>query len=181
MDGEEKVRMIPIATIKWNSGLFTFHRHFSSLYSNPNPPPFNKNGNWDKYLELLPRNWFSPKWKWKSLNLVRLFSTPWTIVHGNLQATILEWVAFPFSRASSQTRAQTGSPTLQVDSLPAEPQGSPRILEWVAYPFSSRPSRPRNRTGVSCIAGRFFTNWAMREAWPSLFHHTCYLCVYRPD
>ena len=42
-------------------------------------------------------------------------------------------------------------------------KGSPRILEWVAYPFSSRSSRPRNWTGVSCIAGGFFTNWAMRE------------------
>ena len=41
---------------------------------------------------------------------------------------------------------------------------SPRILEWVACPFSSESSQPRNRTGVSCIAGRFFTNWAMREA-----------------
>ena len=41
---------------------------------------------------------------------------------------------------------------------------SPRILEWVAYPFSSRYSQPRNRTGVSCIAGRFFTNWGIREA-----------------
>ena len=39
-----------------------------------------------------------------------------------------------------------------------------RILEWVTYPFSSRSSRPRNRTGVSCIAGGFFTNWAIREA-----------------
>ena len=38
---------------------------------------------------------------------------------------------------------------------------SSRILEWVVYPFSSRSSRPRNRTGVSCIAGEFFTNWAM--------------------
>ena len=43
-------------------------------------------------------------------------------------------------------------------------QGSPRILEWVSYPFSSRSSRPRNRTRISCIAGRFFTNWAIREA-----------------
>ena len=43
-------------------------------------------------------------------------------------------------------------------------QGSPRILEWVAYPFSSKSSRPRNRTGVFCMAGRFFTNWAIREA-----------------
>ena len=43
-------------------------------------------------------------------------------------------------------------------------KGSPRILEWVANPFSSGSSRPRNRTGVSCIAGRFLTNWAIREA-----------------
>ena len=43
-------------------------------------------------------------------------------------------------------------------------QGSPRILEWVAYPFSSGSSLPRNWTGVSCIAGGFFTNWAIREA-----------------
>ena len=40
-------------------------------------------------------------------------------------------------------------------------KGSPRTLEWVAYPFSSRSSRPRIWTGVSCIAGGFFTNWAM--------------------
>ena len=33
----------------------------------------------------------------------------------------------------------------------------------VAYPFSSPSSRPRNWTGVSCTAGGFFTNWAMRE------------------
>ena len=38
-----------------------------------------------------------------------------------------------------------------------------RILEWVAYPFSSGSSWPRNRTGVSCIAGGFFTNWAIRD------------------
>ena len=43
-------------------------------------------------------------------------------------------------------------------------QGSPRILQWVAYPFSSGPSWPWNWTRVSCIAGRFFTNWATREA-----------------
>ena len=41
---------------------------------------------------------------------------------------------------------------------------NPRILQWVAYAFSSGSSGPTNRTRVSCIAGRFFTNWAMREA-----------------
>ena len=43
-------------------------------------------------------------------------------------------------------------------------KGSPRMPEWIAYPFSSRSSWPRNWAGVSCIAGRFFTNWAIREA-----------------
>ena len=43
-------------------------------------------------------------------------------------------------------------------------QGSPRILEWVAYPFSRGSSQPRNRTRISCIAGRFSTSWATREA-----------------
>ena len=43
-------------------------------------------------------------------------------------------------------------------------KGSPRILGLVAYPFSSRSSPLRNQTGVSCIAGGFYTNWAIREA-----------------
>ena len=43
-------------------------------------------------------------------------------------------------------------------------QGSPSILEWVAYPIYSESSWPRNQTRVSCIAGRFLTSWATREA-----------------
>ena len=39
-----------------------------------------------------------------------------------------------------------------------------RILEWVAIPFSRGSSWPRDWTWVSCIAGRFFTIWATREA-----------------
>ena len=39
-----------------------------------------------------------------------------------------------------------------------------RTLEWVASPFSRGSSWPRDQTGVSCIAGRFFTSWATREA-----------------
>ena len=38
----------------------------------------------------------------------------------------LEWVAYPFSRGSSQPGIEPRSPTLQVDSLPAEPQGKPK-------------------------------------------------------
>ena len=39
-----------------------------------------------------------------------------------------------------------------------------RRLEWVAISFSRGSSWPRDQTQVSCIAGRFFTNWATREA-----------------
>ena len=42
-------------------------------------------------------------------------------------------------------------------------KGSPRILEWVAYPFSRGSSQSRDWTGGSCIAGRFFTSWAIRD------------------
>ena len=39
-----------------------------------------------------------------------------------------------------------------------------RIMEWVTSPFSRGSSWPRDWTLVSCIAGRFFTIWATREA-----------------
>ena len=44
-------------------------------------------------------------------------------VHGIVQAEILEWVAFTFSRGSPQPRDQSQISAFQVDSLPAEPQG----------------------------------------------------------
>ena len=47
-------------------------------------------------------------------------------VHGILQARVLERVAFPFSRGSANPRIEPRSPTLQADSLPAEPQGKPK-------------------------------------------------------
>ena len=46
-------------------------------------------------------------------------------VHGILQARIIEWVAFPFSRDLPNPGIEARSPTLQVDSLPAELQGKP--------------------------------------------------------
>ena len=41
-------------------------------------------------------------------------------VHGILQARILEWAAFLFSRGSSHPGIKPRFPALQVDSLPAE-------------------------------------------------------------
>ena len=46
-------------------------------------------------------------------------------VHGILQARILERVAIPFSRGSSQPRDRNLVSSLQTDSLLSELQGSP--------------------------------------------------------
>ena len=80
-------------------------------------------------------------------------------VHG-----VLEWVAFSFSRGSSQPRDGTQVSCITGGFFTSWATREARILEWVAYPFSSGSSQTRNWTRVSCIAGRFFTNWAMREA-----------------
>ena len=48
-------------------------------------------------------------------------------VHGILQTRILDWVAFPFSKGSSQPRDRTQFFIWQVNSLPAEPQGKPKF------------------------------------------------------
>ena len=47
-----------------------------------------------------------------------------------------------------------------------------RILEWIAIPFFRGSSWSRDQTQISCIAGKFFTIWATREA-PSI----PYICI----
>ena len=86
-------------------------------------------------------------------------------VHGILQARILEWIAFCFSRGIHPTQGSNpGLLHCRWLLYQLSHKGSPRILEWVSFPFSSRSSWHRNQTRVSCIAGELFTNWAMREA-----------------
>ena len=48
-------------------------------------------------------------------------SPPGSSVQGILQARILEWVAIPFSKGSSQHRVKPRSPPLQAECLPSEP------------------------------------------------------------
>ena len=60
-------------------------------------------------------------------------------LHGIIQARILERVAFPFSRGSSQPKDCTQVSTLWADSLPSEPPGKPKntgvgslsLLQWI--------------------------------------------------
>ena len=73
-------------------------------------------------------------------------------VHGILQAIILEWVAVPFSRGSSQLRDQTQVYHIAGRFfLPAEPQGNLRILEWVAYPSPGDLPNPGMELGSPAL------------------------------
>ena len=55
-------------------------------------------------------------------------------VHGILQARILEWVAFLGDLPNPGIEPK--SPALQVDSLPAEPQGKPSIIQCFSKIYS---------------------------------------------
>ena len=107
-------------------------------------------------------------------------------VHGILQARILEWVElFPSPGDPPNPGIKSRSPKLQVDSLPAEPQGKPKntgvcslsLLQgifptqelnwgllhskWILYQLSYEESPPRRReklctgTVLWCVADRW--------------------------
>ena len=105
-------------------------------------------------------------WKWSeseshsvvfdSLGPHRL-SIPWNSPGQNTGVgshSLLQWI-FPIQGSNP------GLPLCRQILYQLNHKGSPRILEWVDYPFSRGSSKPRH--WVSCIAGRFFTRWAMRE------------------
>ena len=101
---------------------------------------------------------WSRKWRWKLLSHVWIFVTPWTVQSMEFSRPEY-WSGYPFP--SPGDLPNPGFLALQADCLHKR---SPSILGWVAYPFSRGSSQPRNWTRVSCIAGGFFTNWAIGEA-----------------
>ena len=57
-----------------------------------------------------------------------------------------------------------------------------RILEWVALSSFKGSSQPRDWTQVSYIAGRFFTDWATREAqWIAILPSNSTLGIYMKE
>ena len=91
------------------------------------------------------------------------------------------WMQKPFYNLPvkwSEVLVAQSCPTL-CDPMDYSPPGSSvhgslqvRIREWVAIPFSRGSSQPKDWTRVSCLAGRFFTTWTMREA-PNLPIRKC--------
>ena len=104
--------------------------------------------------------WMWSEVKWKLLSRIWLFAIPWNSPGQNTGVSSLSLLQgiFP-TQESNQALLYCRWILYQLSY-----QGSPRILEWVAYPFCGGSSRPRNWSGISCIAGGFFTNWAIREA-----------------
>ena len=88
-------------------------------------------------------------------------------VHRILQARILEWVAFPFFRASSQPRDRPRLPTLQADSLPAEPQGKPKIQKKNYQMFAKIWSNWNSP---------ILLEWLPREIIWSIYHNLAHQC-----
>ena len=74
-------------------------------------------------------------------------------VHGILQARILEWVAFPFSRGSSQPRDRTQVSCVAGGFFTSRAtREALRIREWVACSFSKGifPIQESNRSLLHC-------------------------------
>ena len=105
-------------------GILSFVTHVPVLEGS-----FLTPGPWGKSLQL----YIFKGWKWKLFSRVRLFAAPWIAARqvplsmGILQGRILEWVAMPSSRGSSQPRGRTSASCLlhlQASSLSVSHLGS---------------------------------------------------------
>ena len=109
------------------------------------------------------------KVKVKSLSLVQLFATPWTVAHQaplSMEFSRQDYwngLPFPSPRDLPDPGTQPGSPTLQADALPSEPQGKPilaftgELFHFVIFLFLvvafSFPPRERSSFSICCKTG----------------------------
>ena len=88
---------------------------------------------------------YHSKWRWKSLSHVWLFATPWTRQFMEFSRPEY-WSGYPFPSSGDLPNPgiKHRSPTLQTDSLPAEPPGKPTICKltiiYVTYRHSETVS-----------------------------------------
>ena len=139
----------------------------------------NRNSNIRMKYHFVPSSLsFDGKWS-ESLSVMSNSSqalglySPWNSPGQNIGVGILSLLQGIFPTQGSNP----GLPQCRQILYQLSHKRTPRILEWVAYSFSWVSSWPRNQTRVSCITGRFFTNWAIREAlwwkeaWQIIFTH----------
>ena len=131
-----------------------YHRALERVICiSPPPSSFVNNINWFLYFKMKVG---------KLLSHALLFVTHLDSMEFLGQNTGM--AAFPFSTDFSQIGMKPRSLILQVDFLPAEPPRqlknsgvcSLSLLQWT-FPT-------QNPNNVSCIGGRLFTSWAIRES-----------------
>ena len=135
--------------------------HISCLESLQQKPASEKRGHWETthFEDILQE----VKVKVAQSCLTLCDPMDYTVC-GILQARILEWVGFPFSRGSSQLR----SPTLWVDSLQAEPPGNPqrgRDMEESNFRSSESRSWSSNTLATWCEE---LSHWKRLWCWDRL-------------
>ena len=98
------------------------------------------------------------------------YSLPGSSVLGILQARVVEWVAMPSSRGLPHPGIKHRSPTLQADSLPAEPPRKP-------YRFGGESSLAHNRWVVVSVSSSFRLGEKMTLSISVLLSLTVFLLV----
>ena len=92
--------------------------------------------------------------EWKSLSCVQLCNSMDCTVHGILQARMLEWVSYSFSRGSSQPRYQT-----QVFHIAGRSFTSWATKEAAFLGVVLNTSYPQRRVKVICISSTDLGNF----------------------
>ena len=125
-------------------------------------------------LGLIPSIWFFMTWKFHKIKL-----SPFHIQHAIIRIGYKTLIALPIKKKKKGRGTKVTiqlllwwclvtqlCPTL-CDPMGCSLSGSSiqrifqaRILECAAISFSRGTSQPRDQIQVSCIAGRFFTDWA---------------------
>ena len=110
---------------------------------------------------------------------------------------IVRWCRHGKQHRKKERKSTKSCPTLcdPIECTLPDSSVQARILVWTGISFSRGSSQPRNRTQVYSIAGRFFTDWATREAhievpqnikprttiWPSYPTSGCILKNWKQD
>ena len=114
---------------------------------------------------------------------VQLFTALWTVAHQDSLSMGFSrqehWSGLPCPPPGNLPNPgiKPRSPTLQVDSLLSEPPGRSKNTGVGSLSLLQGSCWPRTRTGVSCIAGRFFTSSATREAQLPMLKTTKFYCL----
>ena len=137
---------------------------------------------------------FDESWKWKSLSCVPLFATLWTVQSMEFSRPEY-WSGQPFPSPGDLPNPgiEPRTPTLQVASLPAEPQGKPKntgvgslsllqgIFPTQAYPESNTQHIaifPNLTTKFCQICDNVYTSQVHNGVWNKLSIH-CFFYIFK--